>query len=178
MKKSKIRFYPKTIFILVFFFTFGCFMMASTPPSPGSIIPPKPRKDNKGAFMCPYTQDGVLTKWVDKAINAKIGAAAGQAAGGYAGDKATENVPVIGGLIGGKVGEKAGRTAAIEASGGIKYIQKTSDMSFDKVDDLAIYLYAKHSSHAHYADGLDAAMEIYPKLKKRYHKALKSAKTK
>ena len=128
--------------------------------------------------MCPYTQDGVLAEWVDKAINAKMGATVGKHAGAYAGQKALENVPLLGGWLGSKAGEAAGRAIAIKASGGWEYIKSTSDMSFDSLNDMSVYLYARHSSHEHYKDALDATMEIYPKLKKGYYKAIQKAKTK
>lgn len=152
-----------------------------TPPkiaSPDQLTAPSPRLDNKGTVMCPYTQDGVLAEWVDKAINAKMGATIGKHAGTYAGQKAMENVPFVGGFLGSMAGEAAGRAIAIEASGGMEYIISTSDMSFDNIDDMAVYLYVKHSSHEHYQAGLDATMEIYPELKKRYSQALHQAKTK
>jgi len=125
--------------------------------------------------MCPYTQDGVLAEWVDKAINAKMGATIGKHAGAYLGKKALENIPFVGGFLGGKFGESAGRAIAIKASGGWEYIKSTSDTSFDNVDNLAVYLYAKHSSHPHYNNALKATWGIYPELQKRYYNALLKA---
>lgn len=144
-------------------------------PTPSSLIVPAAIEDNSGQFLSPYTSDGVLAEWVDKAVSAKVGAAVGGAAGNYLGQQATENIPFIGGMLGQKVGEEAGRKIAIEASGGEEYIRQTSDISFTSLTDMAVYIYAKHSTHEHYADALSAAMAIYPELNKIYQNALINA---
>jgi hypothetical protein len=40
---------------------------------------------------------------------------------------------------------------------------------------MAVWLYAVHSSHAHYKDALDATFEIYPELKSCYRDAINEA---
>ena len=159
--------------IVLFAFISGCAMTA--PLKPGDIIPPKPRLDNKGAYLSPYTQDGVMAEWVDRAINAKMGATIGKHAGTYAGQQLMENSPFIGGMIGQHMGEAIGRRIAIECSGGWEYIQETSDVSFDTVEDLSIYLYSVYSSNEHFNDALEAAMEIYPEMKTKYYPAITHA---
>jgi len=144
-------------------------------PKPTELIAPEPRHDNCGQFMCPYTTDGVLAKWVDKAINAKLGATVGQHVGAFLGNQAVKQVPLVGGFLGSMVGETVGREIAIRGSGGWDYIKCTSDQSFDGVDDMAIYLYVKHSTHAHYRGAVDATGEIYPALMKRYVAAIQAA---
>ncbi|CCQ89603.1 exported hypothetical protein [Nitrospina gracilis 3/211] len=148
-------------------------------PKPQDIVNvPQPLMDNTGEFMSPYTQDGVLALWVDKAINAQLGSKVGQMAGAYAGQKALEQVPFVGGILGAQVGEYAGRKIAIEASGGMEYITETSDMSFKNINDMAVYLYARHSTHEHYQQALEATWEIYPDLKNNYYQALVNAGSK
>ncbi|MFK5986570.1 MAG: hypothetical protein QM479_14265 [Pseudomonadota bacterium] len=139
------------------------------------IVPPEPIYGNSGEFMSPYTEDEVLADWVDKAINAKAGAQVGAAVGAYAGAKALEMVPFVGGMIGKYAGEQIGRQIAISASGGMEYITSSSDLSFNSLDKLSVYLYAKFSTHAHYQDALAATMEIYPDLKKIYQSAIYKA---
>ncbi len=139
------------------------------------IVPPEPIYGNSGEFMSPYTEDDILADWVDKAIGAKAGAQIGAAIGAYAGAKALEMVPFIGGMIGKYAGEQIGRQIAISASGGMEYITSTSDLSFDSLDKMSVYLYAKHSTHEHYQDALAATMEIYPDLKKTYMVAIYKA---
>lgn len=160
--------------IVLFAFISGC-TTVTQPLKPDEIMPPKPRLDNKGAYLSPYTQDGVLAEWVDKAINAKIGATIGKHAGTYAGQQIFENVPFIGGFVGQHAGEEAGRKIAIEASGGWEYIQAMSDMSFDTVEDLSIYLYSVYFSNEHFKDALEATMEIYPEMKTKYYPAITHA---
>ncbi len=144
-------------------------------PTPSSLVAPAPIEDSSGAFLSPYTSDGVLAEWVDKAVSAKAGAALGGAVGNYAGQQATENIPFIGGFIGQKLGEEAGRKIALEAAGGEQYMRETSDLSFATLEDLAVYIYVNHSSHEHYQDALSATMEIYPQLKMSYQNALLQA---
>ena len=173
----KNKFFVTIAVILIVLSITGCMPMKQ-PLQPDQIIAPTPRLDNKGAYMCPYTQDGVVAEWVDKAINAKMGATIGKHAGAYIGQKALENIPFVGGLLGSTAGEAAGRAIAIKASGGWDYIKSTSDSSFDNVNDLAVYIYATYSTNEHFQDVLQATMEIYPKLKKGYYNALCNAPAK
>lgn len=108
-------------------------------------------------------------------MTARFGAQAGKAVGAYAGQKAMEQVPFVGGYLGAAAGEKIGREASISASGGREAMSEQSDLSFDSVDDLAIYMYVKGSAHEDYADVLKLTQEIYPQLKKRYWPAIYAA---
>lgn len=139
---------------------------------PEQIAAPDPIPDNSGKYMNPYTEDGVLAAWVDKAVNAKMGAQAGSMIGQYAGQKAMENVPFVGGLLGQKLGAEMGRKIALESSGGEEFIKDTSDSSFNDIKSMSLYLYARHSTHKHYQQALDATMAIYPELQQGYGQAL------
>ena len=132
-------------------------------------------EDNSGQYMSPITSDGVPAEWVDNAINASMGAGAGSAIGAMAGQKALEMVPFVGSFIGSEAGNFLGREAAIAMAGGEEMIRETSDLSFNKLDDLAVYLYASYGSNPNYADVLSAASEIYPDLKTKNHVALSQA---
>ncbi|MBF0625804.1 MAG: hypothetical protein HQL82_13475 [Magnetococcales bacterium] len=145
------------------------------PPKPQELAIPKPIEGNTGAYLSPYTSDGVLAKWVDKAVGAETGAAIGQAAGTMVGQKAMEQIPFVGGFLGAELGKRAGREIAIQASGGMEFIKETSDLSFDKIEDLAVYMYAKHGSSEHYQNALTATMGIYPELKESYFGILQQA---
>lgn len=129
-------------------------------------------EDNTGPFLSPYTSDGVVAEWVDKAINAKIGSATGSAvgaaAGQYAASKALENVPggaLVGGILGSKLGEETGRDAAIEASGGKHYMRQTSDLSFSSINEMTIWLLSVHGDKRNFTEVINATSEIYPELK-------------
>ena len=156
----------------------GCASFAApqlAAPSQLMTVAPQPIYGNSGEFMSPYTEDGVVAGWVDKAVNAKLGAAIGQQAGAYAGRKLMENVPFFGGMLGERVGDAAGRKIAIEASGGWEYIKESSDLSFNTVEDLAVYMYAHHSAHPDYQQVLEATWEIYPELQTAYMPAIQNA---
>jgi len=146
---------------------------------PSEMTCPDPIKGNSGKYMCPFTQDEVMAEWVDKAVSAKLGAAVGKTVGTYGGKKVAEQlgsqVPFVGGCLGAKAGEAAGRQIAINLAGGWKNIKETSDLSFNSLDDMSVYLYAKCSSNEHYQDALAATFEIYPALASAYPKALQKA---
>jgi hypothetical protein len=142
---------------------------------PDQLVAPTPVAGNTGKFMSPYTTDGVLAEWVDKAINAEMGGAIGGMAGAYAGQKLAENIPFFGGLVGQKVGNALGREVAIKMSGGEEFIRSTSDVSFDSLQDMAVWMYVNHSTHPHYQDALKSAYGIYPELKLVYMQALYNA---
>lgn len=141
-------------------------------PTPKQVVAPAPVPDNSGKFMAPYTTDGVVAEWVDKAIKAKMGAAIGSHVGAYAGQKALEQVPFIGGFIGEKAGKAIGREIAVKSAGGWDSIKQSSDLSFNSVDDLAVWMYAKYSENEHYAQVLEATQGIYPELVERYAPAI------
>lgn len=137
-----------------------------------------PIDGNSGKFMSPITSDGVPAEWVDNAINAKMGAGIGSAVGALAGQKLLENVPFIGGFLGEKVGNAAGRAIAIKAAGGEEFIRESSDLSFNNLNDLSVYLYATYGNNENYKDVLSAASEIYTDLKKTNYQALRLASNK
>lgn len=163
---------------------------AESPPSiaklplgtvPAGLVAPEPIEGNKGKFLCPFTSDGVMAKWTDKAVNAKLGETVGSVAGNQVGKEVgnrMKDIPMFGmflGTIGEKVGKEVGRSAALAAAGGEKYMRDTSDLSFNNIDDLAVYIYVKHSSHPHYDEALKAAKVIYPELEQRYYAAISTA---
>jgi hypothetical protein len=142
---------------------------------PDQLTAPQPVMGNTGKYMSPYTSDEVLAEWVDNAIKAQAAGKIGGAIGAYAGTKALEQVPFIGGILGEKVGNKIGKEIAIKCAGGMDFICNSSDLSFNTPDDMAIYLYVKHSSHEHYQDALKASFGIYPEFEQRYYVALANA---
>jgi hypothetical protein len=139
-------------------------------------------EDNTGAFLSPYTSDGVVAEWVDKGINAKMGGATGSAVGAAAGSalasQALDNVPgggLLGGILGSALGEDAGRNAAVEASGGEAYMRRTSDLSFDSIDKMAIWLLSVHGQKRNFAEVINATSAIYPELKPAIQRTQQSA---
>jgi hypothetical protein len=152
----------------------GCAM--ARPPAPEQLVPPTPIESNAGKFMCPYTQDEVLTRWVDKAINAEAASKVGGALGATAGSFALRQIPLVGGIAGNLVGKEIGRAAAVSAAGGDIYIRQTSDQSFDNVDDLVVWLYVKYSASPTYVSAIKATRGIYPQFADRSYYALFNSK--
>lgn len=144
-------------------FLVGC-MAPPQPPQPTAIIVPEPVMDNSGKFMFPYTQDGVLAEWTDKAIAAEGTSQVGGAVGAYAGAKAMEQIPFIGGFLGQKVGSAIGRKIVLESAGGMEFIIETSDVSFNNPKDYCIYAYAKYTANEHYASAMKAAYALYDEI--------------
>lgn len=161
-------------FAAILFISTGC-VTAPAFPTPGQIAAPAPIEDNSGKYMSPYTSDGVVAEWVDKAMKAKMGAQVGGMIGAYAGQKAMEQIPFLGGFLGQKAGEAMGREIAVKASGGWEYIKSTSDLSFNSVQELSVWMYATHGSNEHYAEVLAAIQEIYPEMKTQYYAAIQNA---
>lgn len=149
----------------------GCFT-TPTFPDPSLISSqyvPTPIEDGTGQYISPYTSDGTVALWLEKSINAEIGAQLGATAGSFGAQTALESVPVfgaVGSILGEKVGREAGRQAAIASFGGETYMRENSDLSFNSLEDLAVYTYVNHSEHAHYAEAISAMTKIYPKFDK------------
>ena len=145
--------------------------------APTAILAPKPILGNGGKYMSPYTEDGTVAVWVEKGRSASAGSAVGGFLGAQAGQKMAEQIPFFGGLIGQAVGEKAGRAVALQMVGGEEFIRANSDLSFNSVQDLAVYMYAKNSAHKDFAEALKLTQEIYPELKTAYYPAIYAAPT-
>ena len=126
---------------------------------------PQPILGNTGQFMSPFTEDGTVTVWVEKAVNAKIGSAVGGMVGAEAGKKMFEQVPLFGGMFGKSVGEAAGREIAIKAAGGWDFIKANSDLSFDSLREMSVWMKTTHGASPHYAAVVSSIKEIYPALK-------------
>ena len=128
-------------------------------------------QDNSGEYLSPYTSDGVVAEWVNKAINNQMGSAAGSAVGGaagaYAANKALESVPggsLIGGFLGSKAGKAVGTQMADDVSGGDAYRRQTSDLSFRSLSDMASWLREEHGDKANFGEVTKATNTVYPGL--------------
>lgn len=171
MRKS-VKFLGCFFVVFLLFAASGC---APVIARPDQIAAPQPVEGNTGKYMSPYTSDETLAEWVDKALKAKAAGSIGGSVGAYAGAKALEQIPFVGGIIGQQVGKKIGQEIAIKCAGGRDFICQSSDLSFNNLDDMAVYLYVRHSSHEHYNDALKATYGIYPDFEQRYNIALANA---
>lgn len=130
---------------------------------PHQIIAPEPIYGNTGKYMSPFTEDGTVTKWVEKGLLASVGMSVGQSLGTLAASaQDSNNVGLT--LAGGVLGALVGREAMMASFGGREYIKETSDLSFDSLDDMARYLIVHNSKHPQYQDVLKATSSIYPGL--------------
>lgn len=139
-----------------------------------TLTAPAPLTNQTGAFFLPYTSKGELTGWASKALNAQLGAAVGEKAGEEAGKALASKIP-FGGLLGGTAKSKGKELGAIAAVGGLDYIKSTSDLSFNTLEDFAVYLHVKHANDGEFSKALATAIAIYPALEKGYPAAVKSA---
>ncbi len=154
-------------------FTSGCV----TPlPAPTQVRIPKPIQGNSGRYMSPYTSDETVAPWVAAGMKARLGSAVGKTVGAIAGRELLKQIPFVGGVIGAKAGNEIGRRIAIKAAGGMEKIKEQSDLSFNSIDNMAVYMYAKFSAHPDYRDVYKLTSEIYPQLQKRYFPAIRTAR--
>ena len=72
-------------------------------------------------------------------------------------------------------GSEAGRLVAVEMVGGMEYMKSTTDLSFESLEDLALYTYATHSDHPDFDKVIDLVGEIYPDFTETYRHALLNA---
>ena len=140
----------------------------------GSIEAPQPLTNNKGKYFVPYNAEGQITEWATKTLNTQVGAAIGAKVGEEAGKQLAAKVP-FGGLASGLMKKKGKEMGAVAAIGGTEFIRKTSALSFNNLDDMAVYMHVKHGSSGDYAQALAAAMAIYPALESSYDGAIRSA---
>jgi hypothetical protein len=147
-------------------------------PDPATVAAPAPIEGNAGKYMSPFTSDGVTAAWVTKSMQVKAAGAIGSMAGNYAGQKAMEQVPFVGGFLGKKAGEAMGRSVAIKAIGGEEFLKSSSDLSFNSLQDMSVYMYAKYSTTPEYPKILDATYAIYPEMKDVYAAAVARAPVK
>lgn len=142
---------------------------------PNQLVAPKPLLDGSGLFFCPYTEDAVITEWIDKGIELDIGSELGGIIGAELANQALSEIPVVGSYVGKKVGEHVGSRIALSAIGGEEYIRSTSDQSFQTAEELAVYMYVKYSSHKDYKKVLGVTTEVYPELRNVYYSAIVQA---
>ncbi len=135
---------------------------------------PEPAADSAGKFVLPYSENGELTAWAQKALTAQASAAIAGKASDKAVDQLAAKIPFGGALSGGMKSRGKG-AAAVAAIGGMPFIREASDRSFDSLDDYATFLHSQYAYRPDYKEALAAAMAIYPKLEKRYKPAVSKA---
>jgi hypothetical protein len=135
---------------------------------------PEPAEGNTGKFYFPFNQDGYLTAWADKALNAQVGAEAGALVADQATGALASRVP-FGGLVGGALKGKAKETGAVMAVGGWDFIESSSDTSFNSLNDMSVYMHVQFYGDSDYEQALAAATSLYPKLERGHERAVAKA---
>jgi hypothetical protein len=152
---------------------------------PDKIIATTPISGNSGNYMSPFTATGGIAPWAVKVeattdngsdLAANVGGAVGQEVG----RKALDFIPFgLGGMVGREVGSQAGRSATRTTIQprvpSAEEARATSDLSFNTADELAVYMYARHSSHREYARILALTKTVYPALARVYTSAIEQA---
>ncbi|MBL9218185.1 MAG: hypothetical protein JNG82_06840 [Opitutaceae bacterium] len=138
-------------------------------------IAPAPLPGKTGKYFAPYDSNGQLTEWASKALSANIGAAIGSKAGEKAGTMAASKIPLAGGFLAMGAKKKGKELGAMAAVGGADFVKKSSDASFNSVQDLAVHMHLNHAGKADYIKAFAAAMAIYPDFEKTYEQAIKQA---
>lgn len=135
---------------------------------------PEPAEGNTGEFLFPYDENGYLTAWAEKALNAQVGAQAGGLVADQAINSVASRIP-LGGFLAGSARGKAKETGAVIAIGGWDFIRETSDTSFNKLEDLSVYMHVQFVGDSDYEQALASAMAIYPKLEQGHQRAVDNA---
>jgi hypothetical protein len=143
-------------------------------PKPETLVSPTPVQGDSGKYLNPYRADGTLAPWADKGVRTnRVAAGLGAMA---AGNAISFFVPIS------EVSTAAENTikqqGAIGAAGGKKYMKSTSETSFNRRQDLAVYLYANHSKTKLYKKTLALVAEIYPDMWEHYDGDIRKAKKK
>lgn len=138
------------------------------------LAAPAPAGGVSGKYLLPIDENGALTEWAQKALNAQVGNIAGEQAGAAA-TKGLASVVPGGGLAGGFLKKKGKEAGALAALGGPEFIKKTSSISFNDVKAFAVYLHAKAGKNADYSKAVQAAIALYPDLEKSYSASVTAA---
>ena len=135
---------------------------------------PNSMANSNGKYVLPFNDEGELTSWANKALEAQAGAAVGEKAGSVVGKALATKVP-LGGFMAGSAKKKGKQVGAATAMGGMKFVKESSSRSLNKVDDYIVYLHVAHGSNPDYQKGLASAMALYPEMEGRTDFAIKNA---
>lgn len=129
-----------------------------------TVVVGNPIYGNTGAYLCPFTEDGTVSPWVEKAMKAKLGGQLGGTGGAYLGQQLATQIPLFGSFIGKQVGQTIGREAALQMLGGWAAIRQSTEISFKSATDMAAYLKSQNGSHAQYRQVIEATVQLYPDM--------------
>lgn len=128
---------------------------------------------NTGKYMSPFTTDGVAAAWVEKSIQAKLGASVGSISGTFAAQSVADGALVATGPFGAMLGAEIGRRVALSLIGGEAVLRQSSDLSFNRLDQMALWLVATHGNHPKFDEIMNATFEIYPYLREKHDRVIR-----
>ncbi len=117
---------------------------------------PIPREDNRGDYLCPFTSDGVITRWIDRLATVQAGEQIGQEMGKFLLSK------IFDGVGGALLGREAGRAIALKTIGGENMLRQNSDLSFDHLDDMLLFMALNFSHHPDLELVVAALCKVWP----------------
>ena len=154
-------------------------------PRPQQLLSPTPRRDALGAYLVPYNTDGTLTEWARRALthHRERRAARNEEArwrgaaivAGYA--VVREDPSVLATKYRPAQWVDRRRPVALKASGGEAFMRATSDQSFDRLDDLIVYMYVNGKLPRHREMEV-LLRELYPKYRRGKASSLAAAEKK
>jgi hypothetical protein len=142
-----------------------------TLPKAETLVSPTPMEGNSGKFLNPYRADGSLAPWAEKGTHSNR---FGAAVAGFAASEAIGYYDVTG-LASTGAEMLIKQQAAIGAAGGQEYMKATSESSFNRREDFAVYLYVNHSTKQLYKKTLELLAEIYPDMWSNYENDIRNA---
>lgn len=134
----------------------------------------EPIPNSSGEFVFPFTRDGELTAWAEKAISAQVGSQVAGVAADRATNAIASRVP-LGGLAARAARGRVQEAGAVVTLGGWVFIRESSDISFSNLDDYSVYMHVLHNGTAGYEQALAAAMALYPALEQGHQRAVDNA---
>ncbi|WP_395652289.1 hypothetical protein [Brevundimonas sp.] len=149
--------------------------MAPAMPVASTMISPTPIEGTSGLYMSPFTSDGVTAGWITESMKVSVSGQAGAFIGQQAGQQLMSNIPLFGGMLGEAAGKQMGRQIALRAIGGEEFLKSSSDLSFNSLNDMAVFMYANYSTHPEYDKIVQATYAIYPDLQPVYLSAIQRA---
>lgn len=140
-------------------------------PEPSQLRVPVPRGPGQGSFVSPFTRSGELTAWAQSALDAADPAS-------FLGSVRAEDASWWSTGVELLTGEREAvdvNATTLENAGGWQNVAATSDVTFDNVDDLAVYLYATHGRDARFLRALKVTQDLTPGLAPAYREAIRAA---
>lgn len=141
-------------------------------PDPNLVRSPEPMAGSEGAFLSPYTAEGNLTSWAQRAVDSGV---LGDVEGYMGIDRGNliESAFSAGKRLIGS--EATVNDATLEAAGGWEVIRAATEQSFATAEDLSTHLYANYHDDAMFSKALAVSADLYPQVRTGFVKAVQAS---